>query len=99
MGDKIMAKQTAEKLGIPVVPGSDGAVTEDSEAKRIAKDIGYDLTKTSRIRFDCRRNFGNDCEVELIVVGLLVCILIIVIIIIIRSLLGNALLFLNNCLI
>lgn len=41
MGDKIMAKQTAEKLGIPVVPGSDGAVTEDSEAKRIASDIGY----------------------------------------------------------
>ena len=41
MGDKIMAKQTAEKLGIPVVPGSDGAVTEDSEAKRIALDIGY----------------------------------------------------------
>ncbi|MEP4292957.1 MAG: biotin carboxylase N-terminal domain-containing protein, partial [Rhizobiaceae bacterium] len=31
MGDKIMAKQTAEKLGIPVVPGSDGAVTENSE--------------------------------------------------------------------
>ena len=41
MGDKIMAKQTAEKLGIPVVPGSDGAVSEDSEAKRIAADIGY----------------------------------------------------------
>ncbi|MEP0940561.1 MAG: acetyl-CoA carboxylase biotin carboxylase subunit [Rhizobiaceae bacterium] len=41
MGDKIMAKQTAEKLGIPVVPGSDGAVTEDTEAKRIAADIGY----------------------------------------------------------
>ena len=41
MGDKIMAKQTAQRLGIPVVPGSDGAVTEDSEAKRIAADIGY----------------------------------------------------------
>jgi acetyl-CoA carboxylase biotin carboxylase subunit len=41
MGDKIMAKQTAEKLGIPVVPGSDGAVTEDTEARRIAADIGY----------------------------------------------------------
>ena len=41
MGDKIMAKQTAQRLGIPVVPGSDGAVTEDKEAKRIASDIGY----------------------------------------------------------
>ena len=41
MGDKIMAKQTAQKLGIPVVPGSDGAVSDDGEAKRIAADIGY----------------------------------------------------------
>ena len=41
MGDKIMAKQTAERLGIPVVPGSDGAVTENDEAKRIADEIGY----------------------------------------------------------
>ncbi|MEM1318290.1 MAG: acetyl-CoA carboxylase biotin carboxylase subunit [Pseudomonadota bacterium] len=41
MGDKIVAKQTAEKLGIPVVPGSDGAVTELEDARRIANDIGY----------------------------------------------------------
>ncbi len=41
MGDKIAAKQTAEKLGIPVVPGSDGAVTELGDASRIAADIGY----------------------------------------------------------
>ncbi|MDD9910007.1 MAG: acetyl-CoA carboxylase biotin carboxylase subunit [Ahrensia sp.] len=41
MGDKIVAKQTAERLGIPVVPGSDGAITEDAEAKRVAADIGY----------------------------------------------------------
>jgi len=41
MGDKIAAKQTAERLGIPVVPGSEGAITEDDEAKRVAADIGY----------------------------------------------------------
>jgi acetyl-CoA carboxylase biotin carboxylase subunit len=41
MGDKIAAKQTAKRLGIPVVPGSDGGVTEDAEAMRIAKDIGF----------------------------------------------------------
>ncbi len=41
MGDKIMAKQTAENLGIPVVPGSTGAVTELDDARRIAADIGY----------------------------------------------------------
>ncbi|EKF17299.1 acetyl-CoA carboxylase biotin carboxylase subunit [Nitratireductor pacificus] len=41
MGDKITAKKTVKDLGIPVVPGSDGAVTDDKEAKRIAADIGY----------------------------------------------------------
>jgi acetyl-CoA carboxylase biotin carboxylase subunit len=41
MGDKIEAKRTAKRLGIPVVPGSDGAVTEESEARRIAGEIGY----------------------------------------------------------
>ncbi|MBO6539359.1 MAG: acetyl-CoA carboxylase biotin carboxylase subunit [Rhizobiaceae bacterium] len=41
MGDKIEAKRTAKRLAIPVVPGSDGAVTEDAEAKRIAAEIGY----------------------------------------------------------
>jgi acetyl-CoA carboxylase biotin carboxylase subunit len=41
MGDKIEAKRTARKLGIPVVPGSDGAVTTDQEAAKIGGEIGY----------------------------------------------------------
>lgn len=41
MGDKIEAKRTAKRLGIPVVPGSDGGVTDDAEAARVAKEIGY----------------------------------------------------------
>ena len=41
MGDKIEAKETAKKLGIPVVPGSDGAVTNEAEAMKIAKDMGF----------------------------------------------------------
>lgn len=41
MGDKITAKDTVKKLGIPVVPGSDGAVNSLNEAKKIAKEIGY----------------------------------------------------------
>ncbi|MBZ9676924.1 MULTISPECIES: acetyl-CoA carboxylase biotin carboxylase subunit [unclassified Mesorhizobium] len=41
MGDKIEAKRTAKRLGIPVVPGSDGAVTDQKEARRIAAEIGY----------------------------------------------------------
>jgi acetyl-CoA carboxylase biotin carboxylase subunit len=41
MGDKIVAKQTAMKLGIPVVPGSDGAVPDPDTALKLARDIGY----------------------------------------------------------
>jgi acetyl-CoA carboxylase, biotin carboxylase subunit len=41
MGDKIRAKETAEALGIPVVPGSRGAVTDEAEAGRVAAEIGY----------------------------------------------------------
>ena len=41
MGDKIEAKRTAMRLGIPCVPGSDGGVTESDEALKIAAEIGY----------------------------------------------------------
>ena len=41
MGDKIKAKETALALGIPIVPGSDGAVTTDAEAMKAARKIGY----------------------------------------------------------
>ena len=41
MGDKIEAKKTARKLGIPVVPGSDGAVGSDDDAMAIGKSIGF----------------------------------------------------------
>jgi len=41
MGDKIEAKKTAIDLGLPVVPGSAGAVTSDEQAKEIAEEIGY----------------------------------------------------------
>ncbi|AIQ90827.1 MULTISPECIES: acetyl-CoA carboxylase biotin carboxylase subunit [Methylobacterium] len=41
MGDKIEAKRTALKLGIPCVPGSEGGVEDPHEAKRVAAEIGY----------------------------------------------------------
>ena len=41
MGDKIEAKRTALSLGIPCVPGSDGGVSEESEALKVAAKIGY----------------------------------------------------------
>ncbi len=41
MGDKIEAKETAKKLGIPVVPGSDGAVTSEAQAMKVADSMGF----------------------------------------------------------
>jgi acetyl-CoA carboxylase biotin carboxylase subunit len=41
MGDKIEAKRTAKRLGIPVVPGSDGGITDDTEAARVSHEIGF----------------------------------------------------------
>jgi acetyl-CoA carboxylase, biotin carboxylase subunit len=41
MGDKIEAKRTAQRLGIPVVPGSHRAITSDGEAVAIAREIGF----------------------------------------------------------
>ncbi|MDX5330856.1 MAG: acetyl-CoA carboxylase biotin carboxylase subunit [Caulobacteraceae bacterium] len=41
MGDKITAKQAVKAAGIPVVPGSDGAVTTEEEAFAAAEQIGF----------------------------------------------------------
>ena len=41
MGDKITAKETAIKLGLPCVPGSKGAVESLDDAKKMAREIGY----------------------------------------------------------
>ncbi|HHC30015.1 MAG TPA: acetyl-CoA carboxylase biotin carboxylase subunit, partial [Rhodobacterales bacterium] len=41
MGDKITAKETAKKLGIPVVPGSDGGVPDLETARKVAGEMGY----------------------------------------------------------
>ncbi len=41
MGDKIEAKRTAMRLGIPCVPGSDGGVSSGKEAIKIAQEIGF----------------------------------------------------------
>lgn len=41
MGDKIMAKKTVARLGLPTVPGSDGAVSKVEKALKMAAEIGY----------------------------------------------------------
>ncbi|MET0241238.1 MAG: acetyl-CoA carboxylase biotin carboxylase subunit [Sphingobium sp.] len=41
MGDKVEAKRTAGALGLPLVPGTDGAISDVDEAKAVADKIGY----------------------------------------------------------
>jgi acetyl-CoA carboxylase biotin carboxylase subunit len=41
MGDKARARDTAQKTGVPVLPGSNGVVTEESSAIEIAREIGF----------------------------------------------------------
>jgi acetyl-CoA carboxylase biotin carboxylase subunit len=43
MGDKIAAKAAMGSLGVPMVPGSDGAITSDEVAYQVAAKIGYPL--------------------------------------------------------
>ncbi|MBK7232887.1 MAG: acetyl-CoA carboxylase biotin carboxylase subunit [Saprospiraceae bacterium] len=41
MGDKVTAKETMIKCGVPVVPGSDGLLKDSKQGRKIAKEIGY----------------------------------------------------------
>jgi len=41
LGDKARAKKAMRKAGLPMLPGSDGPVTGDEQALKVAKDIGY----------------------------------------------------------
>jgi acetyl-CoA carboxylase biotin carboxylase subunit len=41
MGDKLSAKTTAKKYNIPLVPGTDSAITDAEEAQKIAESIGF----------------------------------------------------------
>ncbi len=41
MGDKIAAKEAVARLGLPVVPGSDGPINDYQTARKVARDIGF----------------------------------------------------------
>lgn len=43
MGDKLTAKQTVKAYNIPMVPGTDEAITDIEEAKKIAQEIGFPI--------------------------------------------------------
>jgi acetyl-CoA carboxylase biotin carboxylase subunit len=41
MGNKAAARQVAKKCGAPIVPGSDGPIESDDEARRLAREMGF----------------------------------------------------------
>jgi acetyl-CoA carboxylase biotin carboxylase subunit len=41
MGDKVAARETVRKAGVPIVPGSDGPIDKEGEALKVARKIGY----------------------------------------------------------
>ncbi|MBI4929268.1 MAG: acetyl-CoA carboxylase biotin carboxylase subunit [Bacteroidetes bacterium] len=43
MGDKLSAKATAKKHNVPMVPGTEGAIDDIKEAKKVAKEIGFPI--------------------------------------------------------
>ncbi len=43
MGDKLSAKATAKKYNVPMIPGSDGAISDVKEAIKVAKEVGFPL--------------------------------------------------------
>jgi acetyl-CoA carboxylase biotin carboxylase subunit len=43
MGDKITAKETMKKAGVPVIPGSEGLLKDVADAKKQAKKIGFSV--------------------------------------------------------
>ncbi len=59
MGDKIEAKKTAKRLGIPCVPGSDGGVSSDEEAAKVAREIGFPVLIKARRRRRRARHEGG----------------------------------------
>lgn len=43
MGDKVRARQTMQAAGVPVVPGSEGALADEDAAVAVAEEIGYPI--------------------------------------------------------
>ncbi|MEI8137233.1 MAG: ATP-grasp domain-containing protein, partial [Bacteroidota bacterium] len=43
MGDKLSAKATAKKYNVPMIPGSEGAISDLKEAVKVAKEVGFPL--------------------------------------------------------
>ena len=60
MGDKVNAKAAMTKVGVPVVPGSEGALPDEpKEIVRIARAVGYPVIRLERIAFCAGQERGN----------------------------------------
>ena len=66
MGDKITAKETMIKAGVPVVPGGEGLLESIEEAKELAKVVGYPviLKATAGGGGKGMRVVWNEAEIE-----------------------------------
>jgi len=66
MGDKITAKETMIRAGVPVIPGSEGLLESVAEARQLAKDMGYPviIKATAGGGGKGMRVVWNDGEVE-----------------------------------
>lgn len=56
MGNKINAKETMKKAGVPLIPGSDGPVDTLKQALSIAEEIGYPIMLKAVSRWWRKRN-------------------------------------------
>ena len=66
MGDKSEAKKTMKSAGVPVIPGSEGILSDPNEARRIASEIGYPVMLKASAGGGGRgmRLVHNDSEIE-----------------------------------
>ena len=66
MGDKSEAKKTMKSAGVPVIPGSEGIVSDPNEARQIASEIGYPVMLKASAGGGGRgmRLVHNDSEIE-----------------------------------
>lgn len=65
MGDKAQAKETMKAAGVPVVPGSDGEISDVTQAKVLASEIGYPVLVKASAGGGGRGIRRVDCEEEL----------------------------------
>ena len=65
MANKSKAKEVMKKAGVPVIPGSEGAIKDVEEAKKVAKEMGYPVILKAASGGGGRGMRVVDCEKEI----------------------------------